>query len=253
MNRIVFIGREGCDYSRRIYNNLKKISKKILFIKSNINNSKKINKRLKKLKKNEFDYLICFRSFQIIREEVLKKIKFFSINFHPGTPKYRGIGCANFAIFNKEKIYGCTCHLMDKKVDNGKILDVKYFKLKKNIDINIMLKKTYQLMFKQSKEIINFVLRKKKNINILIKKNKKEIWSKKFYNRKQLNDLYKINPNINEANLNVLLRACNHKIFKPYLLQQGKKFFYLKKNKKKVYDYLTLFNKKFYHIKEKNI
>lgn len=162
MHRIVFIGREKCDYSKKIYFNLKKISKKIIFIKSNINNSKKINTKLKKLKKFEFDYLICFRSFQIIKEEVLKKIKFFSINFHPGTPKYRGIGCANFAIFNKEKKYGCTCHLIDEKVDSGKILDVKYFKLKKNIDINIMLKKTYKLMFEQSKEIINFVLKKKK-------------------------------------------------------------------------------------------
>ena len=233
MNRIIFIGREDCNYSERIYSNLKKISKKIVFIRSNIDNSKKIEQKLKKLKKDEFDYLICFRSFQIIKQEVLKKIKFFSINFHPGTPKYRGIGCANFAILNKEKIYGCTCHLMNRKIDNGKILDIKYFKLKKDIDINTMLKITYQHMFSQSKEIINFIFKKKKNIRILIKKNKSKNWSKKLYNRKQLNNLYKINSNINKSNLDILLRACNHRFFKPYLLKNGKKFFLFKKIEKK--------------------
>ena len=47
MNRIIFIGREDCNYSERIYSNLKKISKKIVFIRSNIDNSKKLNKSLR--------------------------------------------------------------------------------------------------------------------------------------------------------------------------------------------------------------
>ena len=51
---------------------------------------------------------------------------------------------------------------MNRKIDNGKILDIKYFKLKKDIDINTMLKITYQHMFSQSKEIINFIFKKKK-------------------------------------------------------------------------------------------
>ena len=48
MNRIIFIGREDCNYQNE-FSNLKKISKKY-FYKSNIDNSKKLTK-LKKLKK----------------------------------------------------------------------------------------------------------------------------------------------------------------------------------------------------------
>ena len=39
----------------------------------------------------------------VLKKTFLDKIKVASINFHPGPPDYRGIGCANFAIINQEK------------------------------------------------------------------------------------------------------------------------------------------------------
>ena len=51
--------------------------------------------------------------------------KIAAINLHPGSPKYRGIGCLNYALYNKEKKFGFTIHLISKKIDCGKILNVK--------------------------------------------------------------------------------------------------------------------------------
>ena len=69
----------------------------------------------KKLKKNRYDLIISYLSTWIFPNAVLKKTKRFNINFHPGPPKYPGVGCFNFAIFNKDKFYGCTAHIMKKK------------------------------------------------------------------------------------------------------------------------------------------
>ena len=52
-----------------------------------------------------------------------------AINFHPGPPEFRGIGCANFALLKNSKYYGSTAHVMEAKVDSGPILmskDLKY-------------------------------------------------------------------------------------------------------------------------------
>ena len=85
-------------------------------------------------------------------------------------------------------------------------------------------------MYEQSKEMIHSIIKNKINLDHLVKKNKKFKWSKKLYTRKNLNELYKINSNIKKNKLNNLLQACNTKIFKPYIQQQGKKFFYLNNN-----------------------
>ena len=45
------------------------------------------------------------------------------LNFHPSTPDYRGMGCINFALLTT-KNYGSTAHLIDEKIDHGKIINV---------------------------------------------------------------------------------------------------------------------------------
>ena len=83
---------------------------------------------LKKIDKN-YDYIFCFRSFYIL-SKIIDRVKFYAINFHPSTPKYRGAGGVNYAIY-KDKLFGCTAHLMNNKIDDGKIIDCQYFKINK--------------------------------------------------------------------------------------------------------------------------
>ena len=147
------------------------------------------------------------------------------INFHPGPPQYRGIGCVNFAIMNNEKKYGSTVHLIDsKKIDNGKIVDVVMWKIKKYSFVDEILLKTYDKQFDQLKKVIKYI--KKDNLEFLIEKNKKYRWSKKLYTKKELENLYLIHPDVKKKNLGKILKSTITKKFKPYILIHGKKFVY---------------------------
>tara|TARA_B100000686_G_scaffold125200_2_gene132672 strand:+ start:14055 stop:15407 length:1353 start_codon:yes stop_codon:yes gene_type:complete len=246
--KILFLGRKNCEYSKKIYFNLKKINNKITFLKSSIDNKKEIKSKISKMQKNEYDYLISFRNYLIIDKKTLDKIRISSINFHPGPPAYRGIGCANFALINKEKKYGCTCHIMHEKIDKGEILDVKYFNLKKNININSLLSQTHKAMYEQSAKIINAIFKEETSINFLKKINKKFHWSKKLYKRKHLNNLYKINHNVEKNKFRHLLRACDTKIFRPYIIKNSKKFIYFNHHPKKYKSIIELHGKKFFYL-----
>ena len=60
------------------------------------------------------DYILSFRSLLILPEKIINNAKIAAINFHPGPPKYRGVGCLNYAVYNNEKYYG-NGTLNDKK------------------------------------------------------------------------------------------------------------------------------------------
>ena len=86
------------------------------------------NKCIKFLKKHKFDIGIILGA-RILREEVIKSFKIGIINLHPGLlPENRGLDTYQWAICNNIP-QGATAHLIDSKMDKGKIL----FKKKINI------------------------------------------------------------------------------------------------------------------------
>ena len=87
---------------------------------------------LEETKKQEVDYLFNFMSPKKVPKSVLENIKKYAINFHPACPKYPGVGSASYAIYNQDKNYGVTAHLMTENFDEGKIfmvLGIKIFSL----------------------------------------------------------------------------------------------------------------------------
>ena len=221
LGNVLFFGRKDCVYTKKIKSFLKKKSKNFYYLQSNFF-GEKIN--ISKFNKINFDYIFCFRSYYILKKEFLKKCKKAAINFHPGTPKYRGIGCVNFALLNNEKYYGCTAHIINQKIDSGKILNVKKFKVRINDNVQSCLEKTYKLMFKQAKITINLLLKNENNLARLIQKNKKIKWSKKITTKKDLEKIYLIKKNISKKDFSKRIRATKTKIFKPYISLYGKKF-----------------------------
>ena len=59
---------------------------------------------------------------------------------------FRGSGCVNYALYQNSKFYGCTAHIIDEKIDNGKIIDVRKFKITRKDSVSNVLKKTYKTM-----------------------------------------------------------------------------------------------------------
>ena len=123
--KIFFFGKANDIYSKKISSFLKKKFKRVsIFYSSSY--GQKINKKISTWRG---DYIICFRSYLILPIKVIKNAKIAAVNFHPGPPKYRGVGCLNYAMYNKERKYGVTAHLISRQIDKGKILMVKRFRI----------------------------------------------------------------------------------------------------------------------------
>ena len=99
-SKVIFFCRKNDFYSNLMKDFLKKKFSRVKIIHSSIN-KKKINE---KLVRGSFEYIFCFRSYFILNKKFLSKAD-YAINFHPGPPEYRGIGCVNFALFNNERKY----------------------------------------------------------------------------------------------------------------------------------------------------
>ncbi len=222
LGKVLFFGRKKDKNVIKLITHLKKKSKTV-----NVIYSSKPKESFKKNKflSQDYDYIFCFRSLHILNQKLINKAKLAAINFHPSIPKYRGMGCINFAMYNNEKIYGSTAHLIDSKIDHGKIINVKRFKLLKRYSVETLLAKTHQSMLKQAIQLINLLSANKKNLNKLIARSKKESWSKKIKNRKDLDNFYSINHKISKKEIVRKIRASYiHNSFRPYSMIGKYKF-----------------------------
>lgn len=160
-----------------------------------VNNTPFPHHRIKK----KYDIIISYLSPWIIPEKILDNSK-LNINFHPGPPEYPGIGCYNFAIFKKSKFYGCTAHIMKKKVDTGKIIGVKRFKIRHDISVDKLMQKTYFYMEKLFEEIIEKI----KKRDLIYQKIR---WKRKPYTRKNFNKLLNIKPYFTKEKIKKIVQA----------------------------------------------
>ena len=111
------------------FSKLYKIKKKVY----NYDKKKISEKRiLRDLKSNNIK-LICLAGFmKILSKDFISKFKGKILNIHPSLlPKYKGLNTHHRAIQNKEKYSGCTVHLVNSKLDSGKIILQKKVKLSK--------------------------------------------------------------------------------------------------------------------------
>ena len=114
----------------------------------------------KKLQK-KYDLLISYISPWIVPANILNKTKKWNINFHPGPPEYPGIGCFNFAIYNSEKEFGSTAHIMEKRVDTGEIIGVERFGMSDIETVESLSLKTYDSLFNLYVSTLSYINNKK--------------------------------------------------------------------------------------------
>lgn len=150
------------------------------------------------------DLIISYLSPWIIPQFLLEKAKFASINFHPGSPSYPGIGCTNFALYNNEKEFGITCHHMLKKVDTGTIIEVSRFPILETDSVWTLTQRCYAaiaaLFFKVMNEL-------KMSGQFPVSN---ETWQREAYKRVELNALCKITVDMDEAEVKRRIRATTY-------------------------------------------
>jgi phosphoribosylglycinamide formyltransferase-1 len=69
---------------------------------------------------------------KILSKSFIKNFKGIILNIHPSLlPKFKGLNTHERAIKNKEKYSGCTVHIVNSKLDSGKIILQKKVKIQK--------------------------------------------------------------------------------------------------------------------------
>jgi len=166
------------------------------------------------------DIIISYLSRWIVSNELLKKAKLFSINFHPAPPEYRGIGGYNFALYHNDKEYGVTCHIMDKSLDSGQIIRVDRFPISSADNLESLIIKSNQQMIQMFKEVFPMLL-----INLQIMTTlSEERWVDKIYSRRDLNKLMNITLDMNFEEVQRRIRATTYLDYGPYIIFHGYKF-----------------------------
>ena len=104
---------------------------------------------LKLLKRNNID-LICLAGFmKILSGNFIKKFYKPILNIHPSLlPRYRGLNTHYKAIRNKDQYSGATVHIVNDKLDSGKIILQKKVKILKSDNKNSLEKKVLKIEHK---------------------------------------------------------------------------------------------------------
>ena len=107
-----------------------KINTKVYYFKDKSKDERKI---LNILKKDKIK-IICLAGFmKILSKNFIKKFNGKIINIHPSLlPKYKGLNTHSRALHNNDKYSGCTVHLVNSKLDSGKIILQKKVKILHN-------------------------------------------------------------------------------------------------------------------------
>ena len=135
-----------------------KISNKVFNYKNRIIAEKKIISEMN----NKKIELICLAGFmKILSRDFIKSFKGKILNIHPSLlPKYKGLNTHKRAISNNEKYSGCTVHVVNSRLDSGKIILQKKVKISKTDTAKSLAKKVliqeHRLYPKAIKKVFSF-------------------------------------------------------------------------------------------------
>ena len=134
------------------YGNNFQIKKKVFNFSNKIIAEKKI---LSLLFRNKIK-LICLAGFmKILSKSFIKKFNGKILNIHPSLlPKYKGLNTHDRALKNNDKYSGCTVHLVNSKLDSGKIILQKKVKIYKHDSIATLSKRVLKQEHKLYPEAI---------------------------------------------------------------------------------------------------
>ena len=116
---------------------------KIKFLIVNYKNKIKAENKILLSLKNYNINLICLAGFmKILSKKIINKYKNRILNIHPSLlPKYKGLNTHKRVLKNNEKFTGCTVHVVNLKLDSGKIILQKKIKVLKKDNENSLSKR----------------------------------------------------------------------------------------------------------------
>lgn len=171
----------------------------------------------------------CYIHFSGYKKLSFKELSVFRgkcINIHPAPPSYPGVGGINLALYNGDATFGVTVHLMDEKIDHGRILDVSTFPLHANMTIEGATQVLFTERIRLLKNIMTEILSISFNELLKINENTKYVWSDDIYLRSKLNEMSQlfINKNSTISELDKRIKCFHTKKFPLKISINGRNF-----------------------------
>ncbi len=127
-----------------------------------------------------------------------------AINFHPGSHRYPGIGCYNFALYEGAAEFGCVCHHMAEKVDTGPIVAERLFPTRGLDSVEQLKLRTMQEMIGLFREVVTVIAAGKALPGAAL------AWSRPPFTRKQLEALREIRLDMSKEEVARRVRAVTY-------------------------------------------
>jgi methionyl-tRNA formyltransferase len=102
--------------------------------------------------------LISFSSPNIVPAKILSLLGHGAYNFHPGPPSRPGWGAIEKAIYDQDRAFGTTLHIMNEYVDSGPIIAINLFPIPPNVKrqdlVNLAFQNLLNLFLQHIKELV---------------------------------------------------------------------------------------------------
>jgi len=167
-----------------------------------------------------FSAVLSFVSPWIVPAEVLKKSP-LSLNFHPGSCDYPGIGCYNFALYENAAQFGPVCHHMLPAVDSGTVVHEALFSVSDKDSVETLKLRTMVSMLSLFHDMLGLIA-----ANDKLPTSPRQ-WTRKAFTRKQLDALCEITPDMSRDEADRRIRATTYPGYPgPYMLKGAEKHYY---------------------------
>lgn len=222
VSKVLFFGRSNCEYSSQLLNLLVSFDYEVTFIESDIRTSNLPDRALKW----NGDYIFSFRNLFFLPISLIKSASKAAINFHPGPPEYPGSGSVNFALFNEDKKFGITAHLMNELIDQGKIIKIKRFAITKNETLQSLTRKTHLHLFEMALELITKLHNEPSFLTRILSIDSKYTWKGSAKKIKELNNLQVVNFKTSKDVLERIIKSSHSNEYPVNIKLHGYNFTY---------------------------
>ena len=209
---VLFFGKYGCSYSEQSLQHLTLLGFDVLPVLSR-NRSEKLPEDVGWWRG---DFIFCFRSYFVLPKSLIERASIAAINFHPAPPEYPGSGCLNWALYDGAQQYGVTAHLMDEKVDSGRIVECRRFPILKQDDVTSLLSRAHLKTFDLLIDITTGLAQNGTNfLTERLNSFRDERWSGAARKMKEIDELQIIDPSCSKEDLERVIRATHTAAFPP--------------------------------------
>jgi methionyl-tRNA formyltransferase len=173
------------------------------------------------------DFIFSYRNYWLLPSSILEAARQLAINFHPGTPAYPGSGSYSWVLYEGGKKFGITVHLMNEKIDNGKILKFYDFAINEELMLEDLIEKTKHFSVDIFKKYIDYINGcSAEDIKKLKTSMPTREWEGSARKIIDLEKMRALDLKMTEADMNRRIRSFNLKSYPVYLQLHGKKFYY---------------------------